>query len=516
MDPFVLEEQKLARRRRAFGLVAGSLVLIFVLYWLSGFSFIEITTTGQGGGNLEYSLKNQKNTGASEITSTNATKVKKLVRKGSFEITVKQSDRSAFSVVVTKGFFRTSKVQANLQKEKARQFIGGNPSSCMYMFEQTLVSYSCGGPYQGITLHVPASDNQATYNFVTPSLRQGAIEGLVRIDNQEFVIVKNFFEISNENPAHAAYAVGSDLSIPTIGIALPALRSDDLYTITPYKKGFLAYNSQLTHLVYYTSINDRPETIAVSPPEDKEQVPYMLTTLDDTIAIAYSKPTAHGQPNLDDPKTTAKQLSTISLRTDKSSRQFTLKKRYESMHLCGTDRICMLHNKQLDVYDISKDNPVLLFVVTNVNEFTYTNGTLLAVNDKGVLSLDTSIASGSMQYSFGPYTFCGIQPSGSSYLLCVINQKQKKVALLISPDEESDGIDQKIANLLLLTEVKDISVYKNSIFISPNAGQISYQPSLGGYGYNPETIKLTNNKIDSEIDRVGIDRNRYRIVNTLQ
>src|SRR5690606_35057373 len=98
-----------------------------------------------------------------------------------------------------------------------------------------------------------------------------------------------------------------------------------------------------------------------------------------------------------------------------------------------------------------------LFEVIGVNEFQYIGETLLAVKEEGVLGIDTSSRSGSIQYTFGRYTYCGIRPSGANYLLCVINQKQKKAALLVSPSQDSDGIDQKIAELLQLGEVKDIS-----------------------------------------------------------
>lgn len=509
-------DTQLTRRRRIFGVVAGSAVTLFVLYWLLGFSFIEVVVGNQGAGDLEYSISDQNRNGDPAITSTSLTTFRKLVRKGNFEVMVKQSDTSAFSVVSAKGFFRTTRVQVELKKERGREFVGGNPSPCMHMLKEALISYACGGPYGDTTLHVPASGNQATYNLLAATGRQGAVEGFVRTGGQEFVIIKNFLEINDENPAHAAYAVGDDLSLPVVGISLSALKGDELYTIVPYRQGFLAYNTHLTHAVYYPSVQDEPGVITLSPPNDQTFTPYLITASGDIIAAAYSKPSTGGRVSLDDPKTTAKTPSVVVVQSGNSAKQLSFGKRYSAVQICGQDRLCLLHDHRLEVHDISGNKPNKLFEVTSVNEFHFIGETLLAVKDEAILGIDASTGRGSVQYTFGQYSYCGIKPSGQDYLLCVINPKQKKAALLLSQAQNSDGIDQKIAGLLQLDEVMDISAYRNSLFISPNAGPISYQTSIRSYGYNPDTIKSASDKIDAEIDRLGIDRNRYRIVNTLR
>jgi hypothetical protein len=516
MDPFALEEQRLAKRRRIFALVIVGVVILFLLNWLSGFSFIEVTVSGQGGGDLEYSILDQKQPDKRTVINTSTTTVKKLARKGNFEVIVRQSDRTAFAVASAKGFFRTTKINLELQKERGREFIGNNPSPCMTMLKQVLVSYACGGPYSDTIRHIPASGNQATYNLLAASGREGLIEGFVHMNGQDFVVLKNIIETSEQNPSHAVYPVGDDLSLPLIGTALSGLNSNDIYSIVPFRQGFLAHNTTLTHFAYFSSIDGEPEIIQIERPEDQTLEPYLIAASGETIAVAYAKPLERGRVDLDDPKTAARTPSTITLRTGNNVKQLMFNKRYGSMQICGADRLCMLSGKLLEVYDVSGKKPAKLFEVTNVSEILYTGKLLLVIKDEGVVGLNTSTASGSMQYTFGQHTYCGIGLSGDDYLLCVINPKQKKAALLVSQNKESDGIDQKIAGLLQLGEIRDISVYKNAIFISPNAGEISFQPSLGGYDYNPDVVASVSDRIDAKVDELGIDRNKYRVVNTLR
>lgn len=122
---------------------------------------------------------------------------------------------------------------------------------------------------------------------------------------------------------------------------------------------------------------------------------------------------------------------------------------------------------------------------------------------------------GSLDYSFGDYKYCGLQKvDEQNYIICVADIENRKKALMLSSGSTSDDIDKKILQLQKLDEVDVVSAYKNLLYVMPNLGEPTYDAVTKSFRDNPETKTRVNNKINEEIQKLGIDTKKYTIVNT--
>lgn len=134
-----------------------------------------------------------------------------------------------------------------------------------------------------------------------------------------------------------------------------------------------------------------------------------------------------------------------------------------------------------------------------------------------MLELNIDNRDGYIGYSPGSYNYCGMHTDSAGYTLCLINTKQSRVALHIdNQNTDNNSIDQKVAQLLKLPEVDTISAYGQYIYIVPNAGQLTYDSASRSFGYDPEKLAAASDKINQEINKLGIDRSNYIIRNTSQ
>jgi len=140
----------------------------------------------------------------------------------------------------------------------------------------------------------------------------------------------------------------------------------------------------------------------------------------------------------------------------------------------------------------------------------------LVVRDKDILSFDVDKQQGFASYSFGDYTYCGgVRADETHYTICATNNKQEKVALQFDLNTPNTGsIDKRVARLLKFYEVDDISAYGSYIYIIPNYGPPVYDSSIPGYGPDPAEVTRVDGILNQEIDRVGLDRNIYHIINS--
>jgi len=126
--------------------------------------------------------------------------------------------------------------------------------------------------------------------------------------------------------------------------------------------------------------------------------------------------------------------------------------------------------------------------------------------------LDVDSLAGHYEYLFGNYGFNGLQTVESGYILKLFTNKDRSVAVLVEQGAiDSDSIDKKIADLQKLQEVTFVSIYDKFIYISAKLGSPVYSSELRSYIDNPETKKVVAEKINKEIDRLGIDRKVYTI-----
>mgnify|MGYP007022268094 CR=1 FL=1 len=133
------------------------------------------------------------------------------------------------------------------------------------------------------------------------------------------------------------------------------------------------------------------------------------------------------------------------------------------------------------------------------------------------MSLDAKGRSGFVDYSFHPYKECGGQSQAKNYLLCVIGPTNQKYALFLDRSANNkDDIDKKIAQIAQLPEIDNVSVYKNFIYLSPNMGPATYRDDINGYGYDANVQIQISRNINRAIDRIGVDRSSYQIINSFE
>lgn len=481
-------------------LLVLALSLPALAYWLYSASFIEITVPDQQSRGFTYRIVNQQNKKTKLIKDTGNT-VKVRVFKGSYEIEVNKGGQNFFALINTPGRLKTAKVEARLSAEKDRQFIGDNPAACMSYINGVLISYNCGGAFEEARIHMPATSAQPTYTLTNPNVfLAGFLGGIVNTSEGSLALIR---ELADDKSGYFVHRINQNLQ--SLGsFQLPDLSASKLYFITNYKNAFAVYDTAYNDIFYYASVRSKPERVSVSKPQTAGVKFISASFQDNAFVKLYT--------NEDSSKDAR---SEVIVSQDNRSRRFVFDKVVSDPLVCGKQKLCVLTEGNLELYDIESNKPEPVFKVLGVQAIYKINGELLVVKNDGILDLDIDRQIGAYEYSLGSYKFCGLQKESAGYFICLINSRSKKVALYIDrTTANTDNIDKKIDQLQKLPEVTSISTYANFIFISPELGELVYNKSIGGYSYDPSTKQVVNQKINQEIVRVGLDRRKYTIINT--
>lgn len=481
------------------------IVVAFLIFlWVYSHSVIVITVRNLGGGNVHYSLLNQTTQKNINIDS-NAGSISRVVPRGKYTVIVSQNEKSYFSLVKTGALLAKSRVTAILSPEKQRIYVGDNPASCMY-YVGVLFSYECGSSYNSINQHVPATLSTPTYTQSIPSSGiEGLVEGLIKTKEGTIVLVHPG---DIDGPGiHQVYLVDKNLNIIKQQ-ALDNLDSGSGYSITNYKSGFLIYDLSFKQLLYYSAVGAMPNKINIDKPHESSLSPVSLTTDGTNITIGYSESSSDAFVN----NSVGIKNEIINYDGIRSGDLVVNGQPITSAVSCGKNMICVLFgNKTMEVYGVARSEK--LFSVNGVNAMSWAGDSLIIARNNDVLNLNTNTLSGSTDYTYGAYHYCGFQPVDSmNYLLCM-STDSKRVELLIGRGSDNkDSIDKKIQQLEGISEVNTISVYKNHIFISPNQGPLIYSSSENIFSPDPSAENNANNKINAKIDSLGINQIDYNIV----
>ena len=494
-------------------LSAMALISLAGLIWLYSHAYIEILPVSAN--NVSYTLTSLSDDKSRSFNST--TGLKKLVSRGSYQVLAQNGETSYFKIVKAGGFLGSTTISPKLSSEKARKFIGDNPGDCAYYTGQVLASGACEDLFSQLNLHVPARAQQATYTQKLKGRYDGIVGGIAHTKLGMIALLR-----STTGSGHSAHKVNDDFSLAG-PIVLGELDKGKLYSLQPYKEGFLTHDRSLGHLQYYSSLQSRPASVNIHPPKDKKLQAYALKTRGESIAIGYTDhpediALARGDEEHLPTKPPKKTKVAILVTAGDEIREYTFGKRIASFEICGPNRLCTLDTSNMfEVYDISGKKNRQIFAINGIETFAVTNNAVVLAARDSILSLDTETREGYIQYSFSSYRFCGMYKTSGGYALCVINNSDQAAALYIDPDQNNtDSIDKKVADLAGLQQVKSISAYGNFIFISPNLGEAEYRPELKSFGYNPVTIKAVNSVINQTVDLAGIDRAKYTVFNPYQ
>lgn len=499
---------------KTLALIGLVVVTLIALLWFVNHASVEINVSNPSGSSINYSFIDQDSGTTKTSLKSNAPKIKKTIASGRYQVVVQQGSNSFVSFIKTKRFLGKTVVTASLQAEKSRQFVGNNPQACMNLVKSLLVSYTCRDTYNNVKIHVPAISGQPTYATAnTDKNASGTIEGIINATEGNLALIYTPANPDAKTAAsHSIYRLnGSATLTSTKARALTELNTDKTYSIKPYKSGFVVYDDAFEQIMYYASTGTAAISVDIPKPETKGFSATTLNTSGDSITVTYSNNI--GGDTDASPKGGPKIV--VAVYKDGHAGQFTFDGQYAGVRACGNQKLCLLKDKTLEIQDISHKKLSKLFSIPNVSGLESLGSDLLAINDSGVLHLNIDSAAGFMEYSFGSYKYCGLQVDDNGYLLCLTNSKGKNVALHLDQGAASnDSIDKKVAELEKLPEVKNVSAYRQYVFISPNLGDLVYNNSLQAFDYNPVIKKSVGNTINQTIDKIGIDRNAYTIINT--
>ena len=497
-------------------ITAVLLIFIVVFLWFFNHSFIKVTVETPVNGEVSYALVNQKTKKSIEATTKSST-IKKLVKKGTYEILIKNSETSSLSVESTKPFLKTTSVNSQLQQEKSRAFVGDNPSPCMDYDQFILVSYACSGDYRDASAHLPATAG-------TPTITQNDADdfenlsfgGLIKINDKKMAFTEGHYDVESTEQENRLFEIGDKLE-PSNGQKLPGLSSEKVHRINKYRDGFLVFSNDYSDIKYFSSPAELAENIEITAPEDSELGGQQLSIEAARIALAYSSPDRDLEAE-ENEKSKGGETTSVQVYENGKTKSFLFKGSFYLAQLCGGKYLCMVQDRELGVYDISGERAKEIIRVGNVYNLKSAGDNLLIVRYDGVFEFDVEKRYGYMQYSFGEYTPCGVElAQDKGYVLCMINPKKDKVALYVDPENNNtDSIDKKVLKLLSLPYISTVSAYKSFIYISPELGELEYDSNARGYIPNPEIKQKANEDINNIISEIGIDRSAYKIINTRQ
>lgn len=509
-------------KRKLVAVIAVS-VLLFVFLLLRSYAFISVSSDGMPAGeNATYTILNQKDKKSTEIKGRSS--FRRLVLRGSYEITARKDGKSYFGVIGTGGFLRTTKVNAKLVGEKARGFVGNSPDACMYKVSGVLMSMVCTDKLENLKIHMPSTANSPTFTKKIQSTVEGYVEGVATTKEGTIVLLNSAKKLT----VHTAYLLTGDgqLSGGTILTDLTA----EYYSLAKYKDGFIAYDDKGRDIFYYTSINAKPTKISTDGISDSSSL-YSIDTQGDFVLLAYTNTNNREEVTINPEgiQTETEQASKTFARSKKTEeksevliysngrfRRFDFNTAPTRIRLCGSNKLCLLDDKgTLEIYETAGTKPKYLYSLLGVTDIENIDLGLLVFRKEGVFLFDTASRSGSLNYgSDSSYSFCGIQATDNNYILCLVNKRGDRVALQIDQSKtDQDNIDKKVAQLLQLPGVKNVSVYDKSIFISPDLGELVYDESIKSFNYDPATKKAINDGINSKLVELGIDKSVYRVVN---
>jgi hypothetical protein len=484
-------------------IISLSLLAVFLiaLWWAYTHAIIQITTTGAAAGNIDYRLSTLGKTPKDSSFASEGSKTSRIIGSGEYSLTLSQDNKNYFSVIKAGHWLSHTKVAASLKPEKQRVYVGDKPLNCMF-FTNVLYSLDCGNPFSSIVRHVPADSTLPTY-IETPKVQgiEGVVEGMTKTNEGNLILVHPG---DVEGPGgHIIYQVDASLN-PTKKVNLKGLDSNIDYSIANFRQGFLIYSTDLSQVFYYGTVSSTPQKMPVTRPSDKSLKPISLMVNQEHISTAYSQTPSDLSGNQSVKNEVIDFNSGVSKKLDFRGPPLT------KAVWCAADRVCVLSGKLMLIYSMASGQQV--FSLGSMQDIAMIGDKLLLADDKKILQLDAHNLSGVVDYSYGGYSFCGLQGVDTSrYMLC-LQSDNKKVAIMINRDaDDKDSLDKKIQQLSKLQEVSTVSVYGHFIHISPDLGALVYNPAQSGYTPDPAKQKMSQAKINAEIDKLGIDKSVYII-----
>lgn len=482
------------------------IIVAILLAILSQYGFLSVKVSSSSSQDITYKLKH---TGSGKtydfkggLSST------KFVKRGTYEVLAKSSDHESFyktSSVI--GFLLPSSVNGTLVREKYREYIGNNPAGCRLYNSDMLYSYNCQNN-SSIIAHNPATEDLPTYNTVLSS-KLGIISNSFRTREGLLVFAQEPVPEDGTRVSKMVYVMGSNLST-TNQAALKELSSFVAYNYSPYKDGFIAYDSVLSSIYYYSSVGAKATVIKMSRPKDKDLRPGLVASRGDLIVALYDKVTSSTTDASTEISTPGKSV-TKKIVISQGTYEYTINynSMVSSLSICGQNYLCIgssSKSNKLDIYELRSGKKMKLKMTLAGALSTVSNGNrLIVLKSDGIYYLDPATNSGYLDLSLGDFGTCGINPvSDEYYLACLRNNKGVNVVLKIDNNrDDADSIDKKVEELQTLKELKGVSIYGKYIFISADLGRADYyDEEIKSYSYSPTVKAKVAPIIDAKVSEL--------------
>jgi len=512
-----LVDSRLSKRKLFVLFFVALLILlgIYAVYYVSTVSYITISL--EDPENSSVTIANQ-NTDMDKLLSLKSQDTKVRVKKGSYEVYYQSPKGTFFEIVNTKGFLATTTVLINEQPQRKRIFIGDNPKPCME-YTTVLVSYGCGGPFEQVLTHVPATRTVPTYTVRDNSspVSTGDVADIFTYKGKSTALL--LAPSLNEGPSiYGFWELSFMPNAPTEKIlvaTLPELSTLKQYSVSSYMEGVMISSFDLAEAYYYSSlVDDTPKKINIPEFSNNKYSPTKISSRVDSYAVLYN--------NIDIPYDRSKgsaEGSGLIIQQDTEVISKSYNKTYSELSFCGLQTICLLdYEGVMDIFSITEDGEIdFSYSLSNVTSVSpISDNMVIVANKQTVLLLNITSKTGYTIIDSGEYGFGKTKVVNNSLVLVTTNNNTGSSALLVSLDKpNTDSIDKKINSLAENTFIKKVSAYKNFIYISPNLGDLIFVNGTNSLGYNQKTIEQAKKSISQLLLEVELVPSNYTVSSPL-
>lgn len=516
MDPYLLSQQK--RKLIMISVLLVVLGIIAAVFsWFYNHAYLEISAQEDGS----VTILDQASVKKSEHHISSDTPLKIFTKKGEKEVLFTSDNKTSLVITRVGSFLGTSKVKLDPRPENGRSFIGSNPDPCTQLVGNTLFSYDCSGDLNDIVVHQPATDKRASIvKRVTGAVDESLTIIGTMSDGIHLMAVSRVTDTDgdDENDNQYTYVVKF---IDATGIlvkeaSLKQLSGSKQYIAAPYDDGLLLYNEQ-----DFTAFRLFPDLRITSgiqkpDPDNKKLRLQSVIAAGSTVAAHYSSVQEDSREDEHTSTKATKGRSEVVLKSSSGTQHITFNEVFFKMFLCGENRLCGLNGNMLRVFDTSGKSTKYLYQISGVNSVLSQGSELFIERTDGLVSFDTKTRAGFLSYRPDGYRLCGSSLHGKNAVLCIINSRQDKMALLVDRQStNNDAIDKKVNILLESSSIKSLSIHGTYIYITPEVGKLEYVPSQRQYGYNLERRATAAKAIAEQVVKAGINQQVYRVINTL-
>lgn len=488
---------------RYVAIAAVLLVVILGINWLYGHGRVSISMPE---GSKFVSISTEDSLDATIFTDENSTS--KTLKTGEYQLYVKNEStgETYFKIIEVGRFLSSTSVNAELNQEYGREFIGDEARSCSTISEGNHYSYTCTGAVLGMKYHIPASKTAPTYSkslndFVDRVFDghapdpPGTIEAILPQNDGSILVLahqdynttgyhnvyrvkinKNSIEYDYEYPVDyllslVSYSVTTDgneiiLYESTLG---SVWRGTDFKNLTRIDNSFELPGSQKA-----SSFDARQNNfVAVSSVELEEFTDFADTNPETTITL-------FGENNLSK----------------------TLAGAFSKVEFCGSFLCTISNDRLLIIMDLELNE---LVSIPNTTSFTTNEqGDLYLVNDFGVIRYNPEKLEGHVAFNLAESQIesASLSNSGSNVLVSFY-LKGKNRSVLLNQDSASFP-DKLIKPMVENIFVSTFSIHKNRVFISAELGDRVYDPVRKVFDYRDEAIDAARESINKSLEESGL------------